>query len=74
MTGAAGMFAVMARSGAQEPKVSDLPPRVTFDGQSTFMKFCAVCGEQMPHIRQDDYCMCAACETKTYAKKPEASP
>lgn len=73
MTSVSSMFTIHARNG-QEPKISNVPPRIIFDGQSTFMKFCAVCGEQMPHIRQDDYFMCVVCETKSYAKKPEASP
>lgn len=72
MTSAAALFTLHARSG-NEPKVVIQTPRITCDGQSTFMKFCAVCGDQMPHIRKDDFSMCVVCETKTYAKKPEAA-
>jgi hypothetical protein len=49
--------------------VRDTP--VTDDTQAqplanTFMRFCAVCMEIMPHYREATYCQCAVCETKTY--------
>lgn len=72
MTSDAALFSIHARSG-QEPKISP-PPRVTVDGQSTFWKLCLVCGDQMPHIRREDYTECVACGQKTYATtKPEAA-
>jgi hypothetical protein len=33
---------------------------------NTFMRFCAVCMEIMPHTREKTYCQCVVCETKTY--------
>lgn len=33
---------------------------------NTFMRFCSVCMEIMPHYREATYCQCAVCETKTY--------
>jgi uncharacterized paraquat-inducible protein A len=49
--------------------VRDTP--VTDDTQAqplanTFMRFCAVCMEIMPHYREATYCQCAVCETKAY--------
>lgn len=32
---------------------------------NTFMRFCAVCMEIMPHYREATFCQCAVCETKT---------
>jgi hypothetical protein len=33
---------------------------------NTFMRFCAVCMEIMPHYCEATYCQCVVCETKTY--------
>ena len=33
---------------------------------NTFMRFCAVCMEMMPHAREATYCQCTVCWTKTY--------
>jgi hypothetical protein len=35
---------------------------------NTFMRFCAVCMEIMPHYRAETYCQCVGCETKTYRR------
>ena len=33
---------------------------------NTFMRFCPVCMEIMPHYREEIYFQCAVCEMKTY--------
>jgi hypothetical protein len=35
---------------------------------NTFMRFCSVCMEIMPHYREETYCQCAVCWTKTYRR------
>ena len=51
---------------AKAAKITDEAPRITYEGQSTFMKFCSVCFEIMPHIRRDDHSECAVCGLKTF--------
>jgi hypothetical protein len=58
---AASGFAVIAR----DARVVEDKPRVTYEGQSTFWKWCSVCCEAMPHIRAGNFCQCVVCETKT---------
>jgi uncharacterized paraquat-inducible protein A len=36
---------------------------------NTFMRFCSVCMEVMPHYREETYCQCAVCWTKTYRRR-----
>jgi hypothetical protein len=36
---------------------------------NTFMRFCSVCMEIMPHTRAETYCQCVVCETKTYRSR-----
>jgi len=38
---------------------------------NTFMRFCSVCMEIMPHYREETYCQCVMCETKTYRRRTE---
>lgn len=69
---AALQFTLLARNG-QEPKVTTDAPRITYEGQSTFFKFCTSCADLMPHVRRDDYSECVVCGNRTYAKpKPES--
>ena len=54
---------------ARTVKVTDETPQITYEGQSTFWKFCTVCHDEMPHVRKDDYSECAVCGNKSYKKK-----
>jgi len=54
---------------ARTVNVTEGPPRITYEGQSTFWKFCTVCHYEMPHVRKDDYSECAVCGNKSYKKK-----
>ena len=57
---------------ARAVTVTEGIPRITLDGQSTFMKMCTgECHQMMPHVRRDDYSECVLCGKKTYAVKPE---
>lgn len=52
------MQIVQDTQGGQDGAVTTPP--------NTFMRFCAVCMEIMPHYREATYCQCVLCETKTY--------
>ncbi len=65
MSQAVRQFVECARQ--QEPRVVENHPRVTFEGQSTFFKFCPVCMDQMPHVRRDDFSECVVCGNRSYA-------
>jgi rRNA maturation endonuclease Nob1 len=58
---------------AGKAKVTDRPPKITFEGQSTFIKLCTVCNAHMPHVRRDDFSECVICGTRTYAKRNDSS-
>lgn len=63
---AARDFLLMAKDA--QPQVTNKPPRITCDGQTTFWKMCTVCAEMMPHVRRDDYTECVLCGHKTHVK------
>ena len=54
---------------ARTVKITDETPQITYEGQSTFWKFCTGCHDQMQHIRKEDYSECAVCGNKSYKKE-----
>lgn len=66
---AATEFTLAARSSNEkEPTLSE--PKITYEGQSTFLKFCEDCQAHYPHIRALDYTECAVCGKRTHAVRP----
>ena len=43
------------------PKITNNAPRITMDGQTTFMRQCPECGCVMPHILTDKGPQCVVC-------------
>lgn len=67
MSTASTQFVLMAKSA--DPKVTGTPA-ITYEGQSTFTKYCEDCQAHYPHIRAEDYTECAVCGKRTYAIRP----
>ena len=66
-------YYLMAKNTPAVPIVTNKEPRITYEGETTFWKMCACCGEMMPHIRKEDYSECIVCGMRKYAIQPTKS-
>ena len=64
----ASTFVTMAR----DSRITDRPPKVMYQGQTTFTKICLACGFHTPHAYINGKWQCVICDPSENGDQPAA--